>query len=206
VSGVLAGHPMAFEVLMRRHNQRLYRVARAVLRNEDEAEEVVQESYVRAFANMAQFEGRSTLATWLSRITLHAALRARRRRQRDRAGGNAGMEERFEPHRADHVPSGPMDRAELRSVLAAALDALPTRLRAVVMLRIVEGLDTRETAECLGMTDSNVKVCLHRARRLMAESIQRETVTELRGHFSFDGQRCDRIVAGVFRQLGLPPA
>jgi RNA polymerase sigma-70 factor (ECF subfamily) len=200
---IRAGDPRGFELLMRRHNQRLFRLARGIVRNEAEAEEIVQESYVRAFTHLRGFEGRSSVATWLSRITLHEALRSRRRYRRDHAGGTVDME-RQKVGAEDQEPSVQSDRAELRSMLIAALDSLPTRHRAVVMLRLVEGLDTRETAECLRMSEASVKVSLHRARALLSEFIQRRTIVELREHFSFASERCDRIVAGVFTRLDLP--
>jgi RNA polymerase sigma-70 factor (ECF subfamily) len=189
---------------MRRHNQRLYRIARAVVRSDAEAEEVVQETYVRAFTHLAAFEGRASVATWLSRIALHTALRARRRWRRHHPRGAATMEIRDARLHTD-PPGASIDRADTRTILVAALDALPTRMRAVVMLRLVEGLDTRETSRSLGMTEANVKITLHRARRLMCESIEREAVAGLRDEFAFASERCDRIVEGVFDRLRLHP-
>lgn len=201
VSNILAGDTGAFELLMRRHNQRLFRIARAVVRDSTEAEDVVQESYVRAFTALAGFQARSSVATWLSRITLHEALRCRRRRRHARE-----RELRYMEGLPDTAagPPDPVDRDESRSALVAALDSLPAAHRAVVMLRLVEGLSTRETAACLRMTEANVKVSLHRARRILAESIQRRALADLRAQFSFDGDRCDRIVAGVFARLHTP--
>jgi RNA polymerase sigma-70 factor (ECF subfamily) len=96
-----------------------------------------------------------------------------------------------------------MARAQPRATLTAALDALPTGLRAIVMLRLVEGLSTRETSQCLRLSESNVKVSLHRARRLLINAMERDALAEFRTQFAFDGERCDRIVAGVFERLGM---
>ncbi|HZW10500.1 MAG TPA: RNA polymerase sigma factor [Phycisphaerales bacterium] len=202
VASILAGSGPAFELLMRRHNARLFRIARAVVTDDSEAEEIVQETYVRAYAGLAGFQGRASLATWLSRIAFHEALRARRRIRRARA---------TDPAQMDHAHSSPSHESddqrsraahtEARAVLTAAIDALPDGLRAVVMLRLVQGLSTRETAECLRLSESNVKVSLHRARRMLAESIERRAVSELREQFAFAGERCDRVVAGVFSRL-----
>jgi RNA polymerase sigma-70 factor (ECF subfamily) len=196
------GDAAVFELLMRRHNQRLFRIARAVVRDDDEAEDVVQETYVRAYTHLDRFEGRSSVATWLSRIAFHEALRRRRRQRRSRALGELDPQS---PQAADaaHPPDDPMSRAETRATLTAALDALPTGLRAIVMLRLVEGLSTRETAECLRLSESNVKVSLHRARQLLIKAMERDALAEFRTQFAFDGERCDRIVAGVFDRLGM---
>jgi RNA polymerase sigma-70 factor (ECF subfamily) len=200
-ANVLAGSGPAFELLMRRHNQRLFRIARAVVLDDSEAEEIVQETYVRAYAHLARFEGRSSLATWLSRIAYHEALRAQRRLRRARRTDPADMDHAHTGRREPPPDSGGGDRAEARAMLTGALEALPVSYRTVVMLRLVQGLSTRETAECLGLSESSVKVTLHRARAMLAESIQRQAVSGLREQFAFAGERCDRIVSGVFRRI-----
>jgi RNA polymerase sigma-70 factor (ECF subfamily) len=202
VERIVAGDAAVFELLMRRHNQRLFRIARAVVRDDDEAEDVVQETYVRAYTHLDRFEGRSSVATWLSRIAFHEALRRRRRQRRNRALGELDPESQ-QAADTTHPPDDQATRAETRAALTAALDALPTGLRAIVMLRLVEGLSTRETAESLRLSESNVKVSLHRARRILINAMERDALTELRTQFSFDGERCDRIVAGVFDRLGM---
>ncbi len=196
VARVLGGDTPVFELLMRRHNQRLFRLARAVVRDSHEAEDIVQEAYVRAYAHLGRFEGRSSVATWLSRITLHEALRRRRRRGLARVARGVDPESLHAPVTPSEAP------AELGAALAGAIDALPVGLRAVVMLRLVEGLDTRETAACLRLTEANVKVRLHRARRLLHGTVRGWSIPEARREFAFDGERCDRIVAAVFRRLG----
>lgn len=195
VARILVRDTAAMELLMRRHNQRLFRLARAIVRSDDEAEDVVQEAYVRAYTNLSGFEGRSSVATWLSRITLHEALRRRRRR---RAASLAGVE----GPAAAGAAGESMDRERTREMLTRALDSLPAGLRAVVMLRSVEGLDTKETAASLGLSEENVRVSLHRGRRMLMGVIEQGAVEGLRGEFGCAGARCDRIVSGVFERLG----
>lgn len=200
VPRILRGSGPAFELLMRRHNQRLFRLARAVLRNDSEAEDVVQEAYVRAYANLASFQGRSRLSTWLTRILLHEALRRRRQKLRAQSMEPERLD-RFHESQHETEPAGTESRRETSAVLCEALDALPTKLRAVVMLRLVEGLSTRETASCLRISESDVKVSLHRARGMLAEAIQQRAVDAFRKQFAFANERCDRIVARVFERI-----
>jgi len=161
----------------------------------------VQETYLRAYAHLAQFEGRSTIATWLSRIAFHEALRRRRERRRSR------IAESVDPDSSAADCKAPVDEAlvrnEMRTALAKAIDGLPDGLRAVVMLRLVEGLDTRETAESLHLSESNVKVSLHRARRMLSDSLLDRSSSDLRRAFTFGEKRCDRIVAAVFKRIAL---
>jgi RNA polymerase sigma-70 factor, ECF subfamily len=200
VARVLAGDAAVFELLMRRHNQRLFRVARSVVGDDGEAEDVVQETYVRAYTHLARFEGRSSVATWLTRIALHESLRRRRRGRRARALGSVVVGP-DEPVAAE--ADGPVARTETRTMLTEALDALPVTLRAVVVLRLVQGLSTRETAACLRMSEANVKVSLHRGRRMLLEAVQRRVLPELRGQYEFGAERCDRVVEEVFRRVGV---
>ncbi len=200
VERIIGGDSGVFELLMRRHNQRLFRLARSVVRNSDEAEEIVQETYLRAYANLARFEGRSSVVTWLSRIAFHQALRPQRRKRQSRVTDGLDLDAL---QMSDTSPSenDSIARDELRTSLAAAMDSLPTSLRAIVMLRLVEGLSTRETAQSLRLSESNVKVGLHRGRRLLSETIERNAMPKLREAFSFGEARCDRVVAAVFRRI-----
>lgn len=200
VERILDGDTPVFELLMRRHNQRLYRLARSVIRDNDEAEEIVQETYVRAFVNLSRFEGRASVITWLSRIAFHEALRRKRRKQRFRAAQGFdldGLMKDSTPERID-----PLIQADLRAALTRALDSLPDGMRAIVMLRLVEGLSTRETARSLRLSESNVKVSLHRARNLLRADLERRSLAELRNAFTFGEERCDRVVSRVFERLG----
>lgn len=199
-----AGEAGAFAELMRRHNQRLFRLARAVVRDDREAEDVVQEAYVRAFTHLDRFEGRARFATWLSRIALHEALARVRRGRRFAALG----EEETVSDLPASLPRGPEERAanrELAAALAAAVDALPESHRAVFVLREVEGLSTAETAEVLGLSEPNVKVRLHRARAALRADLERRLGGEVPRLWSFAGERCDRVVTGVMEKLGVGP-
>lgn len=195
VRAILAGDSDAFEILMRSHNRRLFRLARAVLRDNAEAEDAVQETYLRAYAALPRFEGRSSLGTWLSRIALRESLRRRRRNERAKIRPDG-------PDRDTNPDHGP----ELGALLTAAIDSLPTALRAVLVLRLVEGLSTRQVARTLRLTESNVKVCLHRARRQVAERLQERLTPDYARLFQFGGDRCDRIVSNVLRLVQQPRA
>ena len=199
---VVGGDGAAFELLMRRHNQRLYRVARSVLHNDLEAEDVVQEAFVRAFTSLARFEGRSSVATWLTRIAFHEALRRRRRRRQAQRSAGAIPEARTaSTEQSDGT--GAASRRETSIMLTESLDTLPPELRSVVMLRLVQGLSTRETTECLRLSEASVRIRLHRGRRMLFEAVQRRVVPELSQQFTFGSQRCDRVVEAVFRRLGM---
>ena len=192
-----AGEIALFELLMRRYNQRLYRLARAVVRDATEAEDVVQETFVRAFEHLDQFAGRARFATWLTRIAVHEASARLRRRGRymdiedsmpTLASGAAGPEQRT------------ADR-ELGHAIEAAVDALPEVFGAVFVLRDVEGLSTAETAACLDINAETVKTRLHRARALLRNHITARIGVAARDAFRFDGARCDRMVAAVMARI-----
>jgi RNA polymerase sigma-70 factor (ECF subfamily) len=203
VRRVRAGETELFELIMRRYNQRLYRVARAILRDEGEAEDVMQQAYVNAFSHIHQFAGNARFSTWLTRIAVHEALARARRRSRFRELD--GMDEttdqastlrdvRPDPERQAHT-------AELRRLLESAIDALPGHYRSVFVLREAEGLDTLEVAECLEISAEAVRQRLSRARALLRRRIY-ESTGESRGEaFSFHLSRCDRVVNGVLATL-----
>ena len=206
IAGVRKGEAAAFEKLMRRYNQRLFRAARSVLRDDSEAEDVVQETFVRAYRHLADFEERSSLATWLTKIAVHEAL-ARIRRSRRFGSLDGGDDERgtsqVESRRAG--PEQETGSHELRSVLVAAVDALPEDLRMVFVLREVDGLSTIETSEILQISTEAVRVRLHRARMALRTGVKKALGEEVRSLFEFAGARCDRTVAQVFHKLGLTP-
>jgi RNA polymerase sigma-70 factor, ECF subfamily len=204
VEQVLSGDGSAFALILRRYNQRLFRVARGILGDDAEAEDVLQEAYVREFAHLDQFEGRSKFSTWLTRIAVHEATARRRRRRRMRLV-DLGDEEGLCMPPISHNPEAEASRIELGALLRELIDMLPSSLRAVVMLRLVEGLDTDEAAECLGLTSANVKIRLHRARSLLREQIDERIGEEARQLYQFDGHRCDRIVHAVMTRLSQPP-
>jgi RNA polymerase sigma-70 factor (ECF subfamily) len=208
VGRIRAGEPALFEVLMRRYNQRLFRAARAILKDEAEAEDVMQQAYVNAYVHLHQFEERARFGTWLTRIAVNEALA--RLRQRGRQEEVDAMPE-WSKKAMDLLTSrspNPEELAlhrELRAILESSFEAIPEIYRSVFMLRAVEGLSTSDAAECLGLNEDTVKTRLHRARGLLrAELFERAGLAgaEL---FPLHLSRCDRVVAGVFAELELPP-
>lgn len=206
---VRGGDAARFEVLMRRYNARLFRVARSIVGDDDEAEDVVQEAYVRAWTKLEQFEGRASFATWLTRIAVHEALARGRRRRRERARGalapdaSEGGTPVSEDVR-DEAP-GPQEVAsgrELTALLEQAVDALPEAARVVFVLREVEGLSGAETAAALDTTEGAVKVRLHRARAALRRELEARAAGAVRELFAFHASRCDRVVARVLARIG----
>jgi RNA polymerase sigma-70 factor (ECF subfamily) len=202
VRRILAGDAASFELLMRRYNQRVFRVVRSIVREDDEAEDVVQESYVRAFEHLSQFEGRASFATWLTRIAVNEALA---RKRRHNIIHYMDLDDPKNVNVQPHLVNGQADHRacnnELRDVLTHAIDSLPDELRTVFTLRVVEELDTDATAACLDISESNVKVRLHRARSLLRERIDEQIGAGVRQVYQFDGERCDRIVKEVLQRL-----
>ena len=205
VSRILAGDAALFEVLMRRHNRQVYRAARAVVRDEQEAEDVMQQAYLSAFRNLHQFGERSRFSTWLTRIALNEAF-GRRRKQRARSEVEA-------PSDLEH-PGAPIDMTspepnperqayahELQRVLEDAVDALPETYRTVFMLREVEGLSTSETGESLDLGEEAVKTRLHRARAMIRSAVTARLGEVTPSAFEFHALRCDRVVAYVMARL-----
>ena len=203
------GDGAAFRVIMQRHNRRLYRAARAVLHDDAEAEDVVQEAYVRAFAALGDFRGDSSLATWLTRIALNEALgRLRRRRPTlDIETFDARPEARVIPFplmSPDMNPEQAAARQDVRRLLERAIDGLPEPFRVVFVLRDVEELSIEETAAQLGLRPETVKTRLHRARRRLREALDAELASALTDAFPFAGARCARITDAVLKRLGIP--
>ncbi len=197
VARVRAGDTQLFELLMRRHNQRLYRVARSILRDEAEVEDALQEAYVSAFTHLDQFQGRARFSTWLTRIAVHEALH-RRERQR-RLTGSEEVVDDLETPEAD--PEKRAFHGELRQILEASIDRIPAGYRTVFMLREVEGLSTADTAACLSIPEETVKTRLHRARQQLRRQIDQALGTGVKEAFAFGFERCDRLVAAVFQRL-----
>jgi len=206
IARVRNGEGAAFEKLMRRYNQRIFRTARAVLRDEAEAEDVVQETFVRAFRHLEQFEERSSVGTWLTRIAVNEALSRLRRSQRFNVLDSETNQEEGGSYSVESKQPGPEEQAssqELRSVLTAAIDSLSQELRTVFVLREIEGLSTLETSEALQLSSEAVRVRFHRARQALRRAVENQLGNEVQGLFTFAGARCDRTVAQVFLKLGL---
>lgn len=203
VDRVLAGDLALYEVIMRRYNQRLYRVARAILRDDSEAEDVMQDAYVRAYTHLNQFAGRSAFSTWLTRITVHEALTRLRSRNRH---PQVDITE-YDGEISMKTPGTSLDpeqnasAAQLKEFLEQAVLNLPESYRTVIMLRDIEELSTTETAEALDLTEENVKVRLHRGHGMMRNWLLERVGTSAKEAFPFMGIRCDRVVHGVFERL-----
>lgn len=213
VDRVCRGETELFEVLMRRYNQKLYRAARSVFPSDPvEAEDVVQDAWVRAFAHLSQFEGRSSLPTWLVRITLHEAwARARRLRRSEPLGDvdsdvpdAAERRKEFTMSYSSPAPDPETGAAgtEMRGILEAAVAALPESYRTVFVLRAVEDMSTEETAESLEISPDAVKTRLHRARGMLRKELFARAGASQAALYPFLGARCDRIVAAVLSRVG----
>lgn len=207
VRRVLAGEEPLFELIMRRHNQRLYRAVRAIMRDDAEAEDVMQQAYVNAYTNLAQFAGNAKFSTWLIRIGVHEAL-ARVRRNRlvvveSDCGEPCEQQIQAAPSREPDPEEGSMNR-ELQGVLEREILALPESYRVVFMLREVDGSSTEETAECLGVSTDVVKTRLHRARGLLRDALMTRAGVTLESVFGFYEPRCDRVVQAVLSRIAEP--
>jgi RNA polymerase sigma-70 factor (ECF subfamily) len=206
IERVLGGETALYEVVMRRYNQRLYRVVRAILRNDDETEDVMQDAYVRAYQHLNQFERRAPFSTWLTRIAVHEALARIRRRNRLQQLDSAAYDgEPAVNHLTPPInPEQTTSKAELSRMLEEAVLALPEQYRTVLMLRDVEEMSTAETAAALNLTEENVKVRLHRGRALVRKDLFARVGATAKDAFTFGNTRCDRVVARVFECLSEP--
>jgi RNA polymerase sigma-70 factor (ECF subfamily) len=201
----LVGDERAIRTLVRRYNQRLFRVARSVLRNDAEAEDVVQETYVRAFAGLSGFRGEAQLSTWLTRIALNEALGRLRRRRPTVELSDAELSERqvlMMPTMRGHAdPEAEAARSHVRQVLEEAVDGLPETFRIVFILRDVEGMSIEETAGHLTIRPETVKTRLHRARKLLREAIEKRLSASFGELYPFDGARCAHMADRVIERL-----
>ena len=221
VSLALKGSAAAFRTIMENNNRRLFRVARSVLKDNAEAEDAVQETYLRAFAHLSGYAGTASLSTWLTRIVLNEALgRLRRRRSMieldkiaEPAAGADATAGRVIPFPLaqptildpEHVAA----RAEINRLLEQAIDELPSAFRTAFTLRFVEQMSIEETASCLGIPPETVKTRVHRAKRRLRQALGERLASALADTFPFAGARCARISESVLRRLGIdgaPPA
>ncbi|MEP7210919.1 MAG: RNA polymerase sigma factor [Alphaproteobacteria bacterium] len=206
VSLAQQGFREAFRVIMQRCNQRLFRVARAIVRNEAEAEDVVQEAYTRAFAKLDTFRGEASILTWLTRITLNEA-RGRLRAQRN----NVGLDEvdtaqgshviPFPSNNEAEMPEASAARMQIRRLIEQAVDELPVNFRVVFVMRDVEDCSILETASFLAIRPETVKTRLHRARRLLRSALDEKIGAGMKGAFPFLGARCQRMTEAVLARL-----
>jgi RNA polymerase sigma-70 factor (ECF subfamily) len=204
-----AGDHRAFELIMRRHNRALYRAARSVLKDDTEAEDVVQDAYVRAYHALAGFRGESALSTWLTRIVINKALERLRKRRREPLAQSSDNVIDLEKHlqmasqntSAGETPERALMRAQTRELLERKIDDLPAPFRTVFVLRALEDMSVEECAASLNLTAATVRTRFFRARRLLRQSLAQQLNIGFDEAFSFAGARCDRIVASVLARI-----
>lgn len=206
VQRVLDGDTASFELIMRRYNQRLYRVVRSIVGVESDVEDVMQDAYFRAYQHLGQFEGRSAFSTWLIKIAVHEATARRRKRQSQRSVSDPAETERMGASGSDRDGAHEASLKELRHLLASAVEALPVDLRLVFTLRMIERMSTVQTAECLDLTTANVKARLHRARALLRSWIDQRIGEEARRLYEFNGEPCNRVVKNVLERIARDPS
>jgi RNA polymerase sigma-70 factor (ECF subfamily) len=201
----------ACRILIKTYNQRLYRLARSIVRNDGEAEDVLQEAYMRAFAHLDTFRGDSALSTWLSRIVINEALGRLRKRRRataaealenQRRGSDGADIIPFPLVSSEADPERTMAQRQILNLVERATDDLPEIYRTVFVARVIEGLSMEETAEALSIKPETVKTRLFRARRLVREAIEKEVGPVLMDAFPFAGRRCERLTRAVMLRLG----
>jgi RNA polymerase sigma-70 factor (ECF subfamily) len=205
VARVCAGETLLFELLMRRHNRQVFRAARAILKRDDEAEDVMQDAYVRAYANLASFKGEASFSTWLTRIAVHEALARARRERRFVCADARGCASGADATEAGASPEAQVSDAELRVFLDRAIDALPDEFRLTFVLRAVEQMSGAETADVLGIPEQTVKSRLFRARERLQQELLSALESNTAGAYSFHLSRCDRVVRAVLRRLASGP-
>jgi RNA polymerase sigma-70 factor (ECF subfamily) len=205
---ILTGDMGLFELIMRRYNRRLFRIARGILGEDAESEDAVQEAYVRAYLKLGQFRGPNGFGSWLCQIATNEALMRYRRRRGLVLAAVTELDETsndgvamMDPHSPAANPEAALHEHQFRRLLEQAIDALPEIYRSAFVLREMEQMSIAETAACLGIDPTTVKTRVHRARRLLQQGLSQEIAAALPGAFAFDGKRCDRLVLGVFRRL-----
>jgi RNA polymerase sigma-70 factor, ECF subfamily len=208
VRRALSRDETAVRAIIKGNNRRLYRLARGILRNDNEAEDVVQETYVRALTHLAEFRGDSSLSTWLSRIAMNEAL-GRLRRQRPAvelsslpSGTLEAQIIQFPLLSATDDPERTMAQRQIQHIVEGAIDELPAPFRMVFITRVIEGMNVEETADILGLKPETVKTRLHRARTMLRDNVERKIGPVVMEAFPFAGRRCDRLTEAVLKRLG----
>ena len=192
IARVVAGDQAAFQVLVKRHNQRMFRAARAITHADVDAEDVLQQAWLCVYKNLSQFRGDASFATWATRIAVNEAIALTRKRP---------MVAEVVDTASPLSPDADLARAQIGALLEACLENIPQGHREVMVLRDVLELDTAETAACLGLSEEAVRVRLHRARAAVASAITEQLADHAREIYKFDGERCDRITAYVMRNV-----
>jgi RNA polymerase sigma-70 factor (ECF subfamily) len=212
VARALRRDEAAVRAIVQRHNRRLYRLARSIVRNDAEAEDVLQEAYLRAFANLATFRGESGLGTWLGRVVINEALgRLRRERPTVELTASAGAGAGHSPAHGEVIPfpgeqidpERIMAQRQIHSLLERAIDELPDAFRTVLVARVIEDMSVEETAALLGLQPETVKTRLHRARKLVRSALEQQIGSALTETFPFAGRRCERMADAVVARLAL---
>ncbi len=202
VERVLEGEKGLFEILLRRYNQRLFRVVRSYMRSEDDAKDIMQDAYVKAYTKLAQFNHEASFSTWLIRIAINEALQQIRKKKRQTI--NYGKTERLDnvfhlPATNQMNPEKQTITSETRHLIEEAVDRLPEKYRIIFVLHQVEGLSNPEIAACLKLSDSNVKVRLHRAKNMLKEELFKSTNDAT--IFEFGNHKCDLMVEAVMERI-----
>ncbi|HEX2842376.1 RNA polymerase sigma factor [Hyphomicrobium sp.] len=207
VSRALSKDEAAIRAIIQANNRRLYRAARSIVKDDSEAEDIVQEAYLRAFSALDRFRGDSSLSTWLTRIVINEALQRLRRAH----GAPLPADEGFPLHEAQVIqfptgdPTVDPERAtaqkQLCRLLERAIDDLPEEFRVVLVARVIETMSVEETAQLLGLRPETVKTRLHRARRLLRDALSEHVDSLFSDVFPFDGPRCERITDSVIKRL-----
>ena len=200
VRRILAGEHDLYEVIIRRYDRRLYRVVRSIVQDQNEAEDVVQDAYARAFEHLAQFKGRSLFSTWLTKIAVHEAWNRMKQRSRHK-GVDSILSRAPESGSTPKTPEQQRLAEETRTILEDVIDHLPDAYRSVFVMRSLEGMSTLETAQCLDISEDAVKIRLLRARRMLRRALYEKVHAASVNAFQFLGERCDRITANVLRRI-----
>lgn len=201
IEQVKNGHKELYELLMRKYNQKLYRIARAIVKDDSDAEDILQDTYLKAYEKLGQFQNRSQFSTWIIRILINnanATLNKRKRFDKSVPAEDAYL------NTPDSFPQNPdfqMSNNELKKILEQAIDNLPETLRGVYIMREVEGFSVAETSECLNITQENVKTRLHRAKTILKDELYKKSKGGI-DVFRFGNDRCDKVVLSVMVQLG----
>jgi RNA polymerase sigma factor (sigma-70 family) len=215
VARIAGGDQEAFETLMRRYNGKLFRVARAILKDDADAEDALQDAYLDAYRHIGDFRGGAQLGTWLTRITINQALMRVRRQKHDRVvipfadpdgtGTPTGAAEAEMADETSEPPPRAALRAEIRALIERRIDELPVAFRVVFVMRDVEDMSVEQTAECLSIPSATVRTRLFRARALLRDALARDIDAATIDVFGFAGDRCDRIVAHVLASSHITP-
>jgi RNA polymerase sigma-70 factor (ECF subfamily) len=195
VARIVEGDTALFEILMRRHNQRIYRAVRAILRDDIDIEDVMQQAYLSTYQHLRQFSGEARFSTWMTRIAVNEAIARLKKR-----GRWDGIDMEI-ADTSSRTPEEEAKNSELRQLLEQEIAALPASFRAVLMLRDVEGMSTAEAAQCLEISEDLVKTRLHRARTMLRDHLQRRADLTMDSLFAFGNERCDRVVAAVMSEI-----